>query len=86
MILHWRKHLELLYSNKYFLLISTESSHTKISSYLHAKCHNFRKSTEIGLDNIALLSFGKFKKVKADIARLKQTTEFVEIPPEKSII
>lgn len=42
--------------------------------------------SEIGLDIIALLSFGKFKKVKADIARLKQTTEFVEIPPEKSII
>ena len=40
--------LFLLYSNKYFLLISTENNRANISSYsyLHAKYHNFRKSSD----------------------------------------
>ena len=76
-----------IYSNKYLLLILTGSNCENISSYLESKYHNFRKvlmHTEIGLDNIALLSFGKFKMV--DISRLLQNEEFVEIPPDESIV
>ena len=42
--------------------------------------------SEIGLNNIALLSFGIFKMVDADVPRLLQNAEFVEIPPDKSIV
>jgi len=42
--------------------------------------------SEIGLENIALLSFGKFKMTEAYIARLLQNAEFVEIPPDESIV
>jgi hypothetical protein len=56
---------------------------------MQAKYHNFRKvlmGSEIGLNNIALLSFGIFKMVDADITRLLQNAKFVEIPPDKSIV
>ena len=34
--------------------------------------------SEIGLDNIALLSFGKFKMVEIHINRILQNAEFAE--------
>ena len=75
----------------------TESNRENISSeimilclqLMQAKYHNFRKvlmGSEIGLNNIALLSFGIFKMVDADIPRLLQNAKFVEIPPDKSIV
>lgn len=42
--------------------------------------------SKIGLDNIALLWCGKFKIVEADIIRLLQNANLVEIPPEESIV
>jgi len=42
--------------------------------------------SKIGLDNITLLWCGKFKMVEADIIRLQQNANLVEIPPDESIV
>ena len=41
--------------------------------------------SDIGPDNIALLSFRKFIMTEADIVRLLQNAEFVEMTPDGSI-